>query len=301
MAGADGFAVAEHGPRVSAVVVNYNAGAILTDCVQAVLAGPGRVRVTVIDNRSSDNSMERLADELGSHQRLGVRRNDSNLGFARAVNDFARTDDSDFLLVINPDCVLYDHALEQLVAALDDQPTAALAGPMIHDGSGRLESACFRYFPRPWNSLVTFTGLWRLGRWIPGLRGIRPLDVEDMQAVVDAEATSGACMLLRLDAFRRVGCFDEGYGMHCEDLDLMYRLQHEGWRCLFVPGARATHEQGVSSRSRPFWVHQQKHRGMWRFYRKLLSRDYASPVTALVALGIATRYFILLPLIWLKK
>ena len=188
MAGADGFAVAEHGPRVSAVVVNYNAGAILTDCVQAVLASPGKVRVTVIDNRSSDNSMERLADELGSHQRLGVRRNDSNLGFARAVNDFARTDDSDFLLVINPDCVLQDHALERLAVALADQPKAALAGPMIHDGAGRLEPACFRYFPRPWNSLVTLTGLWRLGRWVPGLRGIRSTEIAELKAVVDAEA-----------------------------------------------------------------------------------------------------------------
>ena len=62
---------------------------------------------------------------------------------------------------------------------------------------------------------------------------------------------------------------DEAYGLHCEDLDLMYRLKEQGHICLFVPVARVFHQQGVSSRTRPLWVHWQKHLGMQRFFLEI--------------------------------
>ena len=91
------------------------------------------------------------------------------------------------------------------------------------------------------------------------------------------------------------------YGLHCEDLDLMFRLQQAGHDCLFVPQARAVHQQGVSSRSRPLWVHWQKHRGMQRFFRKFQASDRSLPVRGLVLAGIWARFALTAPLAILRR
>ena len=88
---------------------------------------------------------------------------------------------------------------------------------------------------------------------------------------------------------------DEEYGLHCEDLDLMYRLSQQGFHCLFVPAARVIHQQGVSSRSRPLWVHRQKHLGMQRFFNKFQAKEYSFPLRCLVITGIWLRFTLTLP------
>jgi len=194
--------------------------------------------------------------------------------------------------------------LGALRQALDDDPRAALAGPLVIDAAGRPQRATLRRFPNPWRSLVTFTGLWRLGSRWPAFEGVEWLPPWP-QAVTRAEAVSGACMLVRKAAFADVGGLDEAYRLHCEDLDLMYRLRQRGGSCLFEPQARVVHQQGLSSRSRPLWVHWQKHRGMQRFFLKFQASSYPLvlrwPMCGLVVTGIWARFLLTLPLLLLKR
>ena len=108
-------------------------------------------------------------------------------------------------------------------------------------------------------------------------------------------------MLIRRSAFEAVAYMDEAYCMHCEDLDLMYRLAEKGWHCLYVPQAACVHLQGKSSRSRPTWVHYQKHRGMARFFRKFQAKTTSLPVRLLVYTGIWLRFVVLWPLVLVRR
>ncbi len=293
--------MAEQAPTLTAIVVNYNAGTFLYNCVRALLSSDVPLQVRVWDNASGDESLVRVRAEFADCPQLTLHCHDDNIGFARAVNACAREATTDFLLIVNPDCELASGAAGELLAAAADDVHAGLAAPRIEDPEGVIEPASLRRFPRPWNSFVTVTGLSRLARWLPVFQGVNVDKVDTVQRTVQAEAVSGACMLVRRDALVEVGFFDESYGLHCEDLDLMYRLQRAGWDILYVPEARAVHHQGVSSRSRPLWVHGQKHLGMARFYRKFLARKYLLPVSWLVLLGIWIHYALLLPLVWLRK
>ena len=116
-----------------------------------------------------------------------------------------------------------------------------------------------------------------------------------------AEVVSGACMLLRQSEFIDMGCMDEAYGLHCEDLDLMYRMRQRGFHCLFVPAARVFHQQGISSSSRPVWVHWQKHLGMQHFFLKFQAGKYVFPLRWLVVFGIWLRFTLTLPLVWSRS
>jgi len=297
--------------RVAAVVVNFNAGEVLIDCIRSVLAQDETTTLTLIDNASTDASADRAEALFGQTRRFNLIRNQANPGFAIAVNLAARRvvsrtpeQSPDYLLILNPDCELQVGALDALRQALDNDPSAALAGPLVLDPDGRAARATLRRFPDPWVSLVTFSGLWRLEPWLPAFRGVEPAAGLPDQVTV-AEAVSGACMLVRSAAFRQAGGLDETYRLHCEDLDLMYRLRAQGAHCLFVPQARVVHLQGLSSRSRPLWAHWQKHRGMQRFFLKFQSPRYSQwlrwPFSLLVLAGIWARFAVTLPLVLLRS
>jgi GT2 family glycosyltransferase len=247
-------------PTVDVVIVNFNAGRALSACVQSLVEQKQPFRLVVIDNASTDGSTLEMRRQFEQLRTLTVVENAGNEGFSRAVNQAAleleKTPEQgpDYLLVLNPDCEMRAGSLERLVAALDDHPAAGLAAPLVIDENGQPMRGALRRFPDPWRSLMTFSGLWRLGDHYPAFEG-----VEQGEKIADetrrAEAVSGACMLVRKSTFRELGGLDEQYGLHCEDLDLMYRLRQSGADCLLVPAARVYHRQGVSSRSRPLWVH----------------------------------------------
>lgn len=80
--------------------------------------------------------------------------------------------------------------------------------------------------------------------------------------------------------------WDEGYFLHCEDLDWCMRFRLKSWRVVFVPDAKVIHVWGACSRSRPFFVEWHKHHGMLRFYNKFFRKQYSGPLWWLVVLGV---------------
>lgn len=292
----------------AALVVNFNAGAWLNDCVAALLDSMELDRVLVIDNASSDQSLAELSDRFADSDRLEVIRNDANKGFASAVNQGfdsllenpGRGVVPDSVLVINPDCVLHTDAFALLLDALKQNPDAGLVAPLVLNGEGVQEPAAFRRFPTAGKALMSITGLnrWEV-RW-QQLQGI-PVPYEQWpSSTARAEAVSGACMLFRVAAFSEACGMDEGYGLHCEDLDIMWRLHCSGWQILFVPAAGAVHHQGLSSASRPLWVHRQKHLGMLRFFNKFQAAQHGLFTRLFIRAGIHTRCVVLLPWVWLR-
>ena len=286
---------------VTTIIVNYNAGETLQQCVKALLKSKIPTRVTVVDNASSDRSAEELASFYGHQQGVEFLFSPVNLGFAPAVNRAARRCDADWVLILNPDCILEPDTLGSLKNALENDTGAALAGPAVRDENGQIQRATLRRFPDSWKSLMTTSGLWRLGKLLPVFHGVE-VDVSQLKEGSQVcEAVSGACMLVRRSALETVGFLDEKYAMHCEDLDLMYRFRQHGWHCLYVPHASCVHKQGLSSRSRPTWVHFQKHRGLTRFFGKFQAKSTFFPLRMLVYVGIWLRFIVLWPLVLIRR
>ena len=286
---------------IDTIIVNYNAGDALQQCVAALLGSSQHSNLTVVDNASADGSAEKLQNLYGHQQGIKFLFNPTNLGFARAVNAVVRRSSADWILILNPDCILESSALGKLKQALESDPRAGLAGPAVQDENGRTQRATLRRFPNPRNSLMTVSGLSRLARWFPAFKGIEIDATASSEAVIKSEAVTGACMLIRQKAFAEVGFMDEQYAMHCEDLDLMYRLRLQDWHCLFVSEATCVHHQGMSSRSRPTWVHYQKHRGMVRFFKKFQADSLGFPIRLLVYAGIWLRFLVRWPLILIRR
>ena len=274
---------------VSAVIVNYNAGQFLAECVQSAV--PQVREVLVVDNASSDFSLELCTERFPGESKLKIIRNTVNLGFAAACNSGAKAATEPYVLFLNPDCILNPGSLSRLVQVLETSPAAGMAGGLLINQDGSEQAGGRRAVPTPWRSFVRAFGLYRFERYWPRLffdfhLHKQPLPVGPLEV----EAISGALMLVRREAIKDVGLWDEGYFLHCEDLDWCMRFRKNDWKILFVPDAPVVHHKGTCSRSRPIFVEWHKHKGMMRFYRKFFRNEYPGIMMGLVALGIWLRF-----------
>jgi N-acetylglucosaminyl-diphospho-decaprenol L-rhamnosyltransferase len=271
---------------VAAVIVNFNAGPHLAACLRS-LCRAGVAERIVVDNASRDDS-RRLADQADpGHRWIDSGR---NLGYGQAANLGAATSAAARLLICNPDVELAAGALEALMARLDVEPDLALVGPLIRNPDRTVYPSA-RTFPE----LVDAIGHGLLGSVAPAnrfTRRYRLLDWDHEEAA-RVDWVSGACFLVRREAWDAVGGFDPRYFMYLEDVDLCWRLGALGWGIGFEPGAEVVHVQGVSADLRPYRMLMAHHRSLWRFASRTTQgpRRLALPligVGLLARLGVAS-------------
>lgn len=272
---------------ISAVIVNYNAGPLLRKCVDSLLACPLDIEIIVVDNASSDASLDGLEDL----SQVCVIRNPANVGFAAACNIGAQASSAPFLLFLNPDCFFQPDAIAPLLAGLQSGDRVGMVGGLLVNEDGSEQGGGRRAVPTPWRSLVRAFGLQRFANRWPKLFYDFHLHKQPLpDSPIEVEAISGACMLVKREAIEDVGLWDEGYFLHCEDLDWCMRFRQKGWKILFVPDARIYHTLGACSQSRRVFVEWHKHKGMLRFYRKFFRHQYPGVLMGLVVAGVWLRF-----------
>lgn len=279
-------------PLVSVVIVNYNAGQFLTACIDSALAQVSQVsEVLVVDNASTDLSLELCAVHFPEEPKLKIVRNTANLGFAAACNIGITRATGAYVLFLNPDCVLSAGSLQRMVQVLEINPDVGMVGGLLINEDGTEQAGGRRAAPTPWRSFVRAFGLYRFAEYWPRLFFDFHLHKQALpDHPIEVEAISGALMLVRREAIEDVGLWDEGYFLHCEDFDWCMRFRQKGWKILFVPAAPVMHHKGICSRSRPIFVEWHKHKGMMRFYRKFFRHQYPGVLMWLVALGVWLRF-----------
>ena len=236
-------------PEVTAILVNYNAGGELALALQSIQDDCADIawEAVIVDNASTDGSAAVV--ETIPHATLV--RNVANVGFGRAVNQAVALATSPLLLIINPDCRVIPGAVSTLRSVLDVEPSCAVVGPRILDPDGSVQGSA-RGDPDMLTGLFGRTG---------ALRGLLPFLPVARRNVVAEDAVrtgassvvvdwlSGACVLVRRDAFLAAGGFDERFFLYWEDADLCRRLRNRGFHVRYVPGATAVHRVGQSSQT----------------------------------------------------
>ena len=272
------------------VVVTWQPGDSLEHFLDS-LAGATRepiAEIVIADNGSTDGAVERAAERAG----VTLVRTGANLGYggaanvgiaSSAANDLAS---EELVVVANPDVEWHPGALDELIAAAQRWPRAAVFGPAILTPDGELYPSA-RSFP----SLSRGVGHALLGWWWPTNRFTQSYRRERRDPV---EATagwlSGSCLLLRRTAFDEVGGFDPAYFMYFEDLELCRRLSRAGWQSVYVPSAVVTHVGGAATRLAKPAMLKAHHRSAYRY----IASEYAGlawlPVRLLLGGGLVARY-----------
>jgi N-acetylglucosaminyl-diphospho-decaprenol L-rhamnosyltransferase len=254
-------------PRWAAIVVNYEAGDRLAGCVRSVLAdaSAGPVEVVVVDNGSSDGSVDTLRAAVPEAR---VVRAPGNVGYARAANLGAAACRAPVVAVLNPDTVVEAGAAKALLDRLDREARLGAVGPRLRNPDGT-DYPSARAMP----TIPVAIGHALVGLWKPDNRytaRYRQLDADpSVPRLVDW--LSGAAIWLRRTALDDVGGWDERYFMYLEDTDLCWRLRRAGWDVAYEPAAVVDHEQGVITARRPYRMLLEHHRSAWRFAKVRLT------------------------------
>ncbi len=269
---------------VSVVIVNWNARDDLARCLLSLRPAQRRLRllVSVVDNGSTDGSVPLITRRFPEVRVLPMRR---NLGFAAANNVVLRSVAARYHLLLNPDCLVHEHAIERLVEHADANPAAGLLAPMLLNGDGSLQSSC-RRFPSVGAMLFRNTPLGQLVRDNRWARAYLMADWDHREAR-EVDWLSGACLMVRDQTLAEIGLLDERFFMYCEDMDWCLRAHQSGWRVTYLPTARVTHLIGRSSDHCPLAMVREHHRSMSRYVRKHYGRAAAALAAPLVALRYA--------------
>jgi GT2 family glycosyltransferase len=264
------------GPSIHVVIVNWNSGPQLRDCLNSFAAVAGDdvtlARVTVVDNASTDGSCEELAAPVT------LVRNDVNLGFAVACNQGAAGSDADFLLFLNPDTRLMPGSLElpARYLASPHHETVGIVGIQLVDAEGRVARNTARA-PTARTMIGNSLGLDRvLPAWFPP-HFVTEWTHDETRTV---DQVMGAFLFVRRGVFQQLGGFDERFFVYYEDLDFAQRARARGWSSVYLAGAQAFHRgQGTThaaTERRTFYFCRSK----LLYARKFLSRGGALAVLA---------------------
>ncbi|MHB8759489.1 MAG: glycosyltransferase family 2 protein [Thiobacillus sp.] len=233
-------------PCLDIVIVNWNAGSLLQDCVRSIgearQDGSRLGRVVIVDNGSTDGSLESLAS---ASLPLRIIRNRDNKGFAAACNQGAQDSSADYLLFLNPDTRLFADSLSVPLAFMEAalNQSVGICGIQLIDEHDEVSRSCAR-FPTP---RMIFSKIFGLDRLLPRIFQSHFMEEWGHKENREVDHVIGAFFLVRRHLFEQLNGFDERFFVYLEDLDFSLRAKKSGWTSHYLADARAYHKGGGTS------------------------------------------------------
>ena len=225
--------------ELSVVIVNYNVSYFLEQCLLSVQRAMQHVNteVFVVDNKSSDESVEMVRDKFDW---VHVIANEDNVGFSKANNQAIKISKGKYVLLLNPDTVVEEYTFKKMCDFINKTPDAGGLGVKMIDGKGIFLPESKRSLPTP---AVSFYKIFGLSSLFPKSEkyGKYHLAYLDKDKTHEIDVLSGAFMLMRKETLDKCGLLDETFFMYGEDIDLSYRIQLVGYKNYYFSDTTIIH------------------------------------------------------------
>lgn len=281
--------------KLTVSIVNFNSGNFLVNCLASIdaVSGEAKLDVYVADNASKDDSLEKAKKKFPQFNYI---RNQRNLGFSKAHNIILKKLQTEFVLILNPDCKIVPETITYMLKFMNKNKDVGAASCKLEKEDGSIDWASHRSFPSPWISFQYY---------ILKNDNLYHLKNKNMDKTHEVDSIVGAFFLTRKSVLEKVGLFDEQYFMYGEDLDLCFRIKKAGLKVMYVPEVRAIHYKGISSGLKK---HSQQQSGadletkkrainafyhaMLVFYKKFYQQKYPFFINWPVYLGINYKWWL---------
>jgi len=251
--------------KLSIVIICWNDLRVIGDCLRSVYAFGRNIELEVIvsDNGSTDGSLEFVRRE---YPQVHLVENRANLGFARGNNAGIRASHGQYVLILNPDTIIHEGALDALIEFADRHPEAGAFGCRVLNPDGSYQGPA-RPFPTIWRSWVAALYL----RPLAYIANVFLSDTYtgwkgDTERLIDWQ--SGCCVMFRGDVLKALGGFDEQFFYHFEEVDLCRRVWNSGQTIVYTPQAQITHLGGQSVNRFPIRFELERYRNRYRYFYK---------------------------------
>jgi GT2 family glycosyltransferase len=248
-------------PDVSIIIVNYNGGQIVLDCLQSIYQhlNMDSCEVIVVDNCSKDGSQEAISDQFPLVKLLRQRQ---NLGFGLANNAGVEVARGNFLFLLNSDTLIGDDILSFLVERLSENPGIGIIGPQLHNLDGSFQYSVSKEISI-WGEFLTLQEVWQYRDFTK-----RPQLAQQYAQEQGVSIVVGAAMFMRRSLFVDVGGFDENFFMYFEESDLCKRVRDRGYQILYTPEVSLIHLGGYSISQTSDRMAKEYRRSQRYYYKK---------------------------------
>ena len=250
---------------MSIIIVSWNTKEILRNCLGSIYEqhGDSSLEVIVIDNASSDGSAEMVKKDF---TQVTLIENSENRGFAAANNRGIAIAKGRYVLLLNPDTIVLDNAINKTLCFADAHPESAVVGCRVLNSDRTLQPTCFM-FPSVSNMLLSATYLYRL---FPKNRffGRERMTWWDRNDIREVDVVTGCIMFVRCEAIEQVGLLDEQFFVYGEETDWCYRFRQAGWKVIFTPCAEIIHLGGESTQKKATAMVVQLRKSILQFMKK---------------------------------
>jgi GT2 family glycosyltransferase len=273
--------------KLSVVVICWNDLKVIKDCLESIYKETAAITFEVIvsDNGSADASVGYIREHFPD---VRVVENGANLGFARGNNAGINVAHGEYVLILNPDTIIHDRALEKLVAYADGCPEGGAFGCRVLNPDGSFQNPA-RPLPTLRGALISALNL----RWLGKLSAVFESDIYYSwtgQTERTVGLQSGCCVMIRRELLERLRGFDERFFYHYEETDLCCRIWKSGSRVLFYPSAEITHLGGQSVGRFPIRFALETYRSRYRYFYKHFGRKVLVQVRWLSLLDLGIRH-----------
>ncbi|MCH7761129.1 glycosyltransferase family 2 protein [candidate division TA06 bacterium] len=283
---------------LSIIIVTWNNEETIGECLKSILRNEENMNqkemeIFLIDNASLDSTVEKINNISNQQSAISIQvtKNLENYGFARATNQGLKMAKGRYLLLLNPDTILSNHALEKMVDWLERRRDAGVLAPQLLTLQGEVQFSC-REFPTYQNILWELTGIPQLiprtSRWKMGYF--------DHKTEREVDQPMASCFLVRRDALADVGFkpdpdsevqfLDESFPLYFNDVDFCYRIRNSSrrWKIVFSPIAQVIHHKGFSTKKIGTKQIFTLHLSMIQFFRKYRRNRFFLPILTFLLL-----------------
>lgn len=279
---------------LSIIIVSYNTVDLTTQCLESIASSiaksPIDLEVIVVDNASTDDSVEKIKQTKLYALGCKVIENDTNVGFGKANNIGISQAKGKFILFLNSDTLVDELNFKELLQMMDADAFIGVLTVRVNLENGSLDPASHRGFPTVWRSFTYLSKLEMLTKHLPLLNklfGGYHLTHLNLDQTHEIDSPSGAFFLTRKSILDKVGGFDEAFFMYGEDLDLAKRIKEAGYKNIFYPGQTIIHLKGKSGLKQSDIKTKKKtsyhfYEAMRIFYDKHFAAENSPVITSLV-------------------
>ncbi|MFC1617944.1 glycosyltransferase family 2 protein [Patescibacteria group bacterium] len=230
-------------PKLSIIIASWNVRDLLRQCLQSIyIETKISFEIIVVDNASRDDSADMVAKNF---PQVKLIRNKTNRGFGAANNQGIKIAKGEFVIFLNDDTKITDHALDKMVAFLEKTPEAGIAGARLLNTDHTLQIGTARQFPT-FKILVTMLlGLHSFLLKKPWLKKFYLVD-ERFKSTREVDQVMGASLMTRRSIIEKTGAFDEKFWIWFEEVDLCKRVHDSGYKIFVVSNAEIVHHKGKS-------------------------------------------------------
>jgi len=285
--------------KLSIIIVHFNTPELLEKCLDSLVEKklPEEWEIIVVDNGSNSKLQIPIFKQIQIIN-IQIITTNQNLGFSKANNIGIAKSTGEYVLLLNPDTIVSQHAIRRVIDYMDVDVRVGIATCKVQLPNGTIDDACHRGFPTPWNALCHFSGIGSLFPHSILFNGYH-MGYRNMDRIHELDACVGAFMMIRRSAGEKLKWLDEDYFWYGEDIDFCYRMKKQGMAVVYIPAVSITHVKGASSGIQKHSQHQssatvqtkaiaQKARfdAMRIFYRKHYHQTYSRFTYRMVMKGI---------------